>query len=84
VSDRQALPGEGQHDDDVSIVAYPNGPFLVRGAVRFTTPDGEALPPGRRTVALCRCGKSMRKPFCDGTHKIIGFVTEPEPRPEHD
>jgi CDGSH-type Zn-finger protein len=76
--------GQDQHDDEVSIVAYPNGPFLVRGPVKFTTPDGEALPPGRRTVALCRCGKSMRKPFCDGTHKIIGFVTEPEPRPEQD
>jgi CDGSH-type Zn-finger protein len=69
-------------DDEVSIVAYPNGPFLVRGKVTFTTPDGGEISADRRTVALCRCGKSVRKPFCDGTHKIIGFRTEPEPRPE--
>ena len=71
-----------QNDDDVSIVAYPNGPFIVRGAVSFTTPDGQEISPDRRTVALCRCGKSVRKPFCDGTHKMIGFRTEPEPRVE--
>ncbi|WIB77967.1 CDGSH iron-sulfur domain-containing protein [Curtobacterium sp. MCPF17_002] len=47
---------------------------------RADHPDGDPLPPGRRTIALCRCGKSMRKPFCDGTHKMIDFVTEPEPR----
>jgi CDGSH-type Zn-finger protein len=82
MSDKAAPSGQRDDDDDVSIVAYPNGPFLVRGRVTFTTPDGEPLPPGRRTVALCRCGKSMRKPFCDGTHKMTGFITEPEPRPE--
>ena len=69
-------------DNDVSIVAYPNGPFIVRGNVTFTTPEGEELAADRRTVALCRCGKSVRKPFCDGTHKMIGFRTEPEPRVE--
>jgi len=79
-----AEPRSEEHpvDDQVSIVAYPNGPFLVRGPVTFTTPDGEEIPPGRRTVALCRCGKSVRKPFCDGTHKMIGFVTEQEPGPQ--
>lgn len=67
-------------EDDVEITAYPNGPFLVRGATRFITPDGTPLPNQRRTVALCRCGKSAIKPFCDGTHKLINFVTGPEPR----
>jgi CDGSH-type Zn-finger protein len=62
----------------VTITACPNGPILVRGAFEIRTPEGEALPQRRRTVALCRCGKSMIKPYCDGTHKIIGFVTEPE------
>ena len=69
-------------DDEVEIVAYPNGPFLVRGNISLTTPEGVELPRDRRTIALCRCGKSVIKPFCDGTHKIIGFTTEPEPRPE--
>ena len=72
----------GSPDDEVEIVAYPNGPFLVRGNISLTTPEGVELPRDRRTIALCRCGKSVIKPFCDGTHKIIGFTTEPEPRPE--
>lgn len=62
----------------VLIVACPDGPLLVRGEVEVRTPDGRPLPRRRRTVALCRCGKSTIKPYCDGTHKIIGFRTEPE------
>lgn len=63
----------------VTVVACPNGPLLVRGEIELRTPDGSLVPRNRRTVALCRCGKSTIKPFCDGTHKIIGFRTEPEP-----
>jgi CDGSH-type Zn-finger protein len=70
-------PGD---DDEVSVVAYPNGPFIVRGPVTLTTPEGVTIPQDRRTIALCRCGKSMLKPFCDGTHKALGFRTEQEPR----
>ena len=62
----------------VEIVACPNGPLLVRGDVLIRTPDGAEVPRNRHTVALCRCGKSTIKPYCDGTHKLIGFVTEPE------
>jgi CDGSH-type Zn-finger protein len=65
-------------DDDASVVACPNGPFLVRGPIHLTTPEGVPIPRDRRTIALCRCGKSVIKPFCDGTHKIIDFRTEPE------
>ncbi|WP_159802112.1 CDGSH iron-sulfur domain-containing protein [Arthrobacter zhaoguopingii] len=60
-----------------SIVACPDGPLLVRGEFEVVTPDGEALPRTRRTVALCRCGASVLKPYCDGSHKLIGFKTEP-------
>jgi CDGSH-type Zn-finger protein len=67
-----------ERDVPVLIVAYPNGPLLVRGEVEIRTPEGAAVPQRRRTVALCRCGRSTIKPYCDGTHKVIGFVTEPE------
>jgi CDGSH-type Zn-finger protein len=55
------------------IVPYEDGPLLVRGDFVLETPDGERIEAGRRTVALCRCGKSAIKPFCDGTHKAINF-----------
>ncbi len=55
------------------IVPYEDGPLIVRGDFVLETPDGERIDPGRRTVALCRCGKSAVKPFCDGTHKAVNF-----------
>ena len=66
-------------NEPVSITAYPNGPLLVRGPFEILTPTGEVIPPRRKTVALCRCGVSSLKPFCDGSHKAIGFRTEQEP-----
>jgi CDGSH-type Zn-finger protein len=64
-------------DDEVVITPYRDGPLLVRGPFKIRDQDGNEIPVGRRTVALCRCGKSRLKPFCDGTHKQIGFKTEP-------
>jgi CDGSH-type Zn-finger protein len=55
------------------LTPYPDGPYLIRGDFRLTDPDGREIDPRRKTVALCRCGASRRKPFCDGTHKLIGF-----------
>ena len=59
--------------DQVVVTPYPDGPLIVRGDVEITGPDGEVLPRRRRTVALCRCGLSALKPFCDGSHKAAGF-----------
>ncbi|WP_346027551.1 CDGSH iron-sulfur domain-containing protein [Arthrobacter parietis] len=72
-----ASPGSSRNDD-VSIVACPDGPLLVRGEVPIVTPTGEPVPRRRKTVALCRCGASTIKPYCDGTHKLINFRTEPD------
>lgn len=60
----------------VTITPYPDGPLLVRGAAELQTEAGEPIEVTRRTVALCRCGLSTIKPFCDGTHKATGFRTD--------
>jgi CDGSH-type Zn-finger protein len=59
--------------DAVRITPYRDGPLLVRGPFLFTDQDGNSIRVDRTTVALCRCGKSRIRPFCDGTHKVIGF-----------
>jgi CDGSH-type Zn-finger protein len=56
-----------------TITPYEDGPLIVRGDFEMLTPDGTPIEPGRATVALCRCGKSAIKPFCDGTHKAVKF-----------
>jgi CDGSH-type Zn-finger protein len=56
-----------------AVVACPDGPLLVRGDVELLDAAGDPIPRHRRTVALCRCGASNLKPFCDGTHKLSGF-----------
>lgn len=56
-----------------TITPYPDGPYLVRGDFVVTDQEGNELGLERGTVALCRCGKSRMRPFCDGTHKLIGF-----------
>ncbi len=68
------LPGmSGPVDDGATVIPYEDGPLLLRGNFTLRTPDGDIIEPGRGTVALCRCGKSAIKPFCDGTHKAVGF-----------
>ena len=63
----------------VTITPYPDGPLIVRGPAVLVDDRGEPIERRRRTVALCRCGASAIKPWCDGTHKISGFRTDPPP-----
>lgn len=77
--DDAARPGDGDRPW-ASVTACPNGPLLVRGDVEILLADGGPAPRRRRTVALCRCGASAIKPFCDGSHKVVGFRTDDEPR----
>jgi CDGSH-type Zn-finger protein len=58
----------------ITIRLRKNGPYVVEGD-EVTVIDWNGVPytPGRLPVALCRCGASTRKPFCDGTHSKIGF-----------
>ncbi|MFI6757965.1 CDGSH iron-sulfur domain-containing protein [Micromonospora sp. NPDC050417] len=67
-----------------SVTVYENGPLLIRGDYALRTALGGPIDPGRDTVALCRCGKSSLKPFCDGTHKMAGFVAGATPDPGPD
>ena len=57
---------------ETRVRASSNGPLLVTGGVRVLDADGNVLYEGER-AALCRCGGSANKPFCDGTHKTNGF-----------
>jgi len=61
--------------DEVKIKVLPSGPYLVSGSIALSDGEGNAIeiPAGRNSVALCRCGGSVNKPFCDGTHSKIGF-----------
>jgi CDGSH-type Zn-finger protein len=66
-------------DAATTITPYRDGPLIVRGDFRLVDQDGTEIDPGRKTVALCRCGKSGIKPFCDGTHKRSGFSAPSAP-----
>lgn len=58
----------------VEIKVRDDGPYKVTGRVRIVDADGNAwVLDGERPVALCRCGRSKTKPFCDGSHRDEGF-----------
>ncbi|HKP90782.1 MAG TPA: CDGSH iron-sulfur domain-containing protein [Thermoleophilaceae bacterium] len=59
--------------DSARITPYRDGPYIIRGDFSLMDQDGNEIDPGRGTIALCRCGRSQIRPFCDGTHKLIGF-----------
>jgi CDGSH-type Zn-finger protein/uncharacterized Fe-S cluster protein YjdI len=64
--------------EETKVHALPNGPLLVRGQVRIEGMGGQLIREDTR-VALCRCGHSENKPFCDGSHRRVGFRTTPLP-----
>ncbi len=71
------------------ITVNHNGPLRIEGDVEVLDPQGKAFGlAGRTSVALCRCGHSANKPFCDGSHKTTGFTDQvvardlPPPKPK--
>ena len=62
---------------EVTIQVRANGSYKVIGPVTVVDAEGREfeLPPGS-AIALCRCGHSSNKPFCDSTHKQIGFEAD--------
>jgi CDGSH-type Zn-finger protein len=61
---------------EVTIHCRDNGPFLVEGSVKIVDAAGNVYEtnPNKPSIALCRCGHSANRPFCDGTHKTCGFA----------
>jgi CDGSH-type Zn-finger protein len=73
VGDSVPAPGSDIDDGIVRVIPYRDGPYLLRGPFALTDQDGNDIATRRSTIALCRCGRSQIRPFCDGTHKMIGF-----------
>jgi 3-phenylpropionate/trans-cinnamate dioxygenase ferredoxin subunit len=62
------------------IIVRKNGPYRVHGPVTLQDHLGNEIPLPGEVFTLCRCGHSSTKPFCDGTHKRIGFSdVNPDP-----
>lgn len=57
----------------VKITVKQNGPYVVEGDVVVCDWNGKPYTIAKKPFALCRCGGSTNKPFCDGTHTKIGF-----------
>lgn len=78
----EQAPGAGDADaprtSDVrhppaEITICPGGPLLVRGNVKLLDGAGGRIGQRHPTLALCRCGATATKPFCDGSHKLTRF-----------
>jgi uncharacterized Fe-S cluster protein YjdI/CDGSH-type Zn-finger protein len=64
--------------NETTVVERPNGPLFLRGKITIFSQDHSPVREDTR-VALCRCGASANKPFCDGSHRRVGFRTTPGP-----
>ena len=73
-------------DEKITIRCREHGPLVLPAKIQIVDHLGHAfvLPAGKENVALCRCGQSKSKPFCDGSHRTCGFQaaeTAPAPLP---
>jgi CDGSH-type Zn-finger protein len=69
-------------DAGAEIIPYRDGPLVVRGSFVLRDEEGREIDAGRRTVALCRCGRSRLRPFCDGSHRRARYRAEGGVSPE--
>jgi CDGSH-type Zn-finger protein len=62
----------------VTVKVRDHGPLLIEGPIVIVDAAGNRfnIPEGKPAIALCRCGQSSNKPFCDGTHKTCGFQAD--------
>ena len=66
--------------NDATITSSDNGPYLVQGNVTILDVGGNQYEVNG-TIALCRCGHSSTKPFCDGSHEKSNFAAVNRARP---
>lgn len=59
-----------------TIIPFTDGPYMVTGHIKLLDQEGKEFTVQGDKIALCRCGGSSTKPFCDGTHKRIAFRAE--------
>ena len=59
--------------NDVTLIPTDDGPYLVEGGITLLDAEGNQYEVSN-TIALCRCGHSNTKPFCDGTHEKTNFA----------
>jgi CDGSH-type Zn-finger protein len=67
--------------EEVNIQVLRNGPYIVTGSPTVVDLNGKKIQTPEK-FALCRCGASTKKPFCDGTHSKIGFQAAESAVPE--
>ncbi|HYV36489.1 MAG TPA: CDGSH iron-sulfur domain-containing protein [Gemmataceae bacterium] len=67
--------------DPITIRCRENGPLVVPATIKIQDHLGNdiPIPQGKDVVALCRCGHSNNKPFCDGSHRTCGFLSAAAP-----
>lgn len=78
---RRGTAGESP-PETTTVIPVPDGPLSVRGAVEVRDSQGDLMAAGYR-MTLCRCGHSKNQPFCDLSHRDIGFTDNPRAIPEH-
>lgn len=64
----------------VRIKTIKDGPYEVRGTVELVDARNQPFPITEQPIYLCRCGQSRNKPFCDGSHKEVGFKADESAR----
>jgi CDGSH-type Zn-finger protein len=68
------MPTDEEVRTGVTVRTLKNGPLMVKGACLLVDSMGSPIDHnGSDIVLLCRCGNSAMKPFCDGSHKVVGF-----------
>ena len=61
---------------EVQITVKDSGPYVISGPLTLVDGAGDPVVAPGEVIALCRCGHSAKKPFCDGSHKAAGFDSQ--------